>query len=365
MRVLVVGSGGREHALVARCAAEPDVDAVLAAPGNPGIASLARLLDLDRGTLSGTPTTVISNIDVEGRFTRLSRPFFTASRNGVIALRPPAALYNALAWYDRRGAKLREVPPGGTPTLSPDEKRLSIGRPAGQWLVDLERSTAMPFLAEGGLTAWSPDGKSISMSLPSEIVEFSADDASKRRTVAKVSGWLQQYSPDGKSLLYVNPVRTTLELVSLDGKQPPIEIAPPGPSYFPAQFSPDARYVSYTSSESGRLEIYVRAVPPATGKWLISNNGGGMAAWRGDGKELFYLSNDFDMMAVDVTTSPTFKAGVPRVLFRANVSGNNNGRNNYVVSKDGQRFLIVSPTDEQSPISVVVNWPSLLNAAQQ
>ena len=47
MRVLVLGSGAREHALVARLASERDVGEIVAAPGNPGIARLARTLPLD------------------------------------------------------------------------------------------------------------------------------------------------------------------------------------------------------------------------------------------------------------------------------------------------------------------------------
>ena len=47
MRVLVIGSGAREHALVARLSADRDVGELLAAPGNPGIARLARTVPLD------------------------------------------------------------------------------------------------------------------------------------------------------------------------------------------------------------------------------------------------------------------------------------------------------------------------------
>jgi phosphoribosylamine---glycine ligase len=51
MRVLVIGGGAREHALVRRLAAERDVDAVVCAPGNPGIARQAKVAAIDPGNL--------------------------------------------------------------------------------------------------------------------------------------------------------------------------------------------------------------------------------------------------------------------------------------------------------------------------
>lgn len=104
------------------------------------------------------------------------------------------------------------------------------------------------------------------------------------------------------------------------------------------------------------------AVPPAQGKWLIFTGGGGMSAWRGDGKEIFYIGEDLKMMAVDVKLSPAFEAGTPHPLFQTNVTSLMDGRNHYVVSRDGQRFLISSPAKSESAgvIKVVLNWPALL-----
>lgn len=61
MRVLVIGSGAREHALVARLAADRDVGDILAAPGNPGIARLARTVRVD----ATSPDALLDLVDRE------------------------------------------------------------------------------------------------------------------------------------------------------------------------------------------------------------------------------------------------------------------------------------------------------------
>src|SRR5215467_8363462 len=82
------------------------------------------------------------------------------------------------------------------------------------------------------------------------------------------------------------------------------------------QFSPDGKWVAYASNETGKWEIYVTSFPEARGKWQVSKGGGEQPRWRGDGKELFYLSSDSKMMAVPVTTGATFDAGAPVALFQ-------------------------------------------------
>ena len=66
-----------------------------------------------------------------------------------------------------------------------------------------------------------------------------------------------------------------------------------------AQFSPDGKWVAYSSTESGNVEVYVRPFPASSGgKWLVSNGGGNQPRWRPDGKELFYITPGSELMAV-------------------------------------------------------------------
>ena len=126
------------------------------------------------------------------------------------------------------------------------------------------------------------------------------------------------------------------------------------------QFSPNGRWLTYFSTESGKSEIYVQGfiLDPSRprGKWQVSTAGGTEARWRGDGKELFYLAGT-TIMAVDVKTDgPSFEAGIPKPLFEVQTPVT--GRNHFVVSKDGQRFLVVATPEAPAnePLQVLVNW---------
>jgi hypothetical protein len=128
------------------------------------------------------------------------------------------------------------------------------------------------------------------------------------------------------------------------------------------QLSPDGKYVLYTSDESGRLEVYVRALPPAKGKRQISTSGGSGPRWAPSGKKIFYLTSQ-NMMAVEVKGGRSgLEVGIPKLLFEATQARIFSGRNRYDVTADGKRFLMLVPVEETagSPMMVVVNWTAAL-----
>jgi eukaryotic-like serine/threonine-protein kinase len=137
-----------------------------------------------------------------------------------------------------------------------------------------------------------------------------------------------------------------------------------GPAIRNGQFSPDGRWVAYASNENGRWEIYVTSFPDARGKWQISNSWGSQPRWRGDGKELFYLSSDGQLMAVPISPGTNFDPGAPGLLFRANSRElvATSEQWTYDVTKDGQHFLIDTKAKnaEVQPMTVILNWPSEL-----
>ena len=130
------------------------------------------------------------------------------------------------------------------------------------------------------------------------------------------------------------------------------------------QLSPNGRWLAYRSFESGRSEVYVQGFTldsaQPRGKWQISTTGGELPRWRRDGKELFYhFGNTF--FAVDVKTEgASFEAGIPKPMFDAVTVTNSivGGGTPFAVTRDGQRFLVLSPVDKEvsAPIEVLVNW---------
>src|SRR5262249_17754130 len=122
----------------------------------------------------------------------------------------------------------------------------------------------------------------------------------------------------------------------------------------------DNRWIAYSSNESGQFEVYVETFPERRTKVLVSTAGGTEPMWRKDGRELFYLNGD-TMMAVEGKGSGgRFDAGRPRALFKAQPVKTIGARNRYVVTPDGQRFLINSAAAETGtvPVTVAFNWPA-------
>jgi Tol biopolymer transport system component len=122
------------------------------------------------------------------------------------------------------------------------------------------------------------------------------------------------------------------------------------------KLSPDGRWVAYTSDESGRLEVYVAATREGSGQWRVSTDGGTEPLWARSGRELFYRAGD-RMMVVDVTTTSTFAARQPHLLFSGRFD-TLDWNANYDVSADGERFLMIQPLAAagQTPMNIVVNW---------
>jgi dipeptidyl aminopeptidase/acylaminoacyl peptidase len=175
------------------------------------------------------------------------------------------------------------------------------------------------------------------------------------------------WSGDGRLLLYSASDAKTgkphLWTLTLDGERKSAPITQTAFSETQAQFSPDGRWISYVSNESGKNEIYVRPFPVSPeqgGKIKLSEGGGTSARWRRDGKELFYIASDTKMMAVDFRTTPSFKAGVPQPLFQTRIRPGT-GSFMWDASADGKRFLIATVAAEKSDaITIVTNWQATL-----
>jgi Tol biopolymer transport system component len=217
---------------------------------------------------------------------------------------------------------------------------------------------------------WSPDGSRVIFSSNRlggvDLYSARADGAGAESLVlsSKTKEQLApaDWSQDGRVLLY--QIRHlgqediwTMPVSLAEQPRPFLETAA---NEQQGQFSPDGSWMAYTSDESGTHEIYVRRYPGGDGKWQVSSHGGAQARWRRDGKELFYLAPDGRLMATDVTTvGSRLQTGAPHVLFNTGITASFvDRRNQYVVTRDGQRFLVNSSVEDENsaPITVVLNW---------
>ena len=360
--------------------------AIYAGPGYllflRGDTLMAQAIDPASGKLRGDPTPVASSIEVN--LTTNDRGAFSASGNGVLAFRRGSAVAeHRLVWFNRSGKQQATV--GGVadytnPALSPDGNRLAVGirDPATArrdlWILDLARDTASRFTfdpSDNLNPAWSPSGSRIAFTSDrrghrdlyvKDASGTGEDELLLSSAPAKV---VEDWSPDGRWILSGELSRGNYHLVvlSMESRKPQ-DFLRTQSSEDRGRFSPDGKWMAYISGESGRGEIYIRPFPPAAGRWQISTAGGREAQWRGDGKELFYttLQDPARIMAVDIAVkNGAIQAGVPHTLFEVRLPPGNQ-RNRWVVTRDGQKFLAIVPS-EQKPVNsftVIVNWPSLL-----
>ena len=177
----------------------------------------------------------------------------------------------------------------------------------------------------------------------------------------------RDWSSDGRFILYDNyrdPANgVDLWIVPVQGERKPFPYLSTPFNEQEGYFSPDGRWIAYSSNETGRSEVFVQAFPVSGAKFQVSTAGGAEPRWRRDGRELYYLGSDGRMMAVNVEPQPEFRLGVPRVLFQTALMGLGIALRRYGVTADGRRFLMNVPVgdQEQAPITVTLNWTALLN----
>lgn len=143
-------------------------------------------------------------------------------------------------------------------------------------------------------------------------------------------------------------------MLPLQGDRKPVPLLHGPATEMEGRVSPDGRWLVYSSTETGRSEIYVGPFPDLAGKWMISTEGGQDPMWHPNGNELFFRNGD-QVLAVDVSRTPVFKAGVPRVLLRGNFL--NTGIDSAYTA-NGDRFVFIQALLQNSTpeIRFVLNW---------
>jgi len=347
-----------------------------------GEALLAQPFNTGRLEVTGGAAQIADRVSVD-----FFAGLFSVSANGLLGYAVTGGNSRQLTWYDRQGKVLGhagEAAARDELSLSPDGTRVAEGRANERgtwvvWLLDLARgaSTRLTFDGAGaGNGTWSPDGSQIAYApgggQSADLFRKPSNGAGQAELLlhSVETKTPMDWSHDGRFLLFTQRGKDSgmdLWVLPMEGDRKPVPYLVTPFSEGQAQFSPDGRWVVYTSDETGTKEVYVRPFPMSSGgKWPVSNGGGSQPRWRRDGKELFYFAPDSTLMAVPVTGTSTFQLGLPKALFRTTVLGGTGGGPGvawrYDVSPDGQRFLINTALEEatSSPITVVVNWQTTL-----
>ena len=363
-----------------------DSNAVYASPGfllfRRGEMLMGQQFDASRLELQGEPFLVADQIDY-GSGT--GRGFFSASQTGALTFVGLNAPNTQLVWLDRGGKQLGQI---GSPAsdlglrLSPDEKQLAVSRLDMQvgstdiWLIDLARNnpSRLTFDPAGDAgPVWSPDSSRIIFSSDrgggATVYQRLSNGTGKDEVVVNLPAPAgpHDWSPDGRFVVFsmISGMGSTdLWVMPMFGDQKPTPLVQTEFSERQARFSPDGRWIAYASNASGTFQVYVESFPTSGGKWQVSTAGGAQPQWRGDGKELFYVTPDRKLMAVEVDgAGSAFTTGIPKVLFELNVRAifpGGGGAINYAATRDGKRFIVNTTVGDSSqvPITVVLNWPA-------
>ena len=294
----------------------------------------------------------------------------------VAVLLPAAHAQNLqMTWVDRAGKAIETVGPGGPyrgPDLAPDGKRFVVHRHdemnpekngnGDVWIFESGAEPGKRLAGDGSgkienvMPMWSPDGTRVvygSMRNGKGGLYMKRADGTGGEELLIESETMKvpmSWSPDGKYLVYWVPGNIQW-ILPLTGDRKPFQLSD-GPTTH-AQISPDGKWVAYNSFVS-RAEIYVKPFPTGKGEVHVSKDGGFFPRWRGDGKELYYLSamSSGQMMAVDINVNgSTLQAGAPHALFDSGYLNLNHPTNYHVfaVARDGQRFLIPRPDATPGP----------------
>ncbi|HVO60108.1 MAG TPA: DPP IV N-terminal domain-containing protein [Terriglobales bacterium] len=325
----------------------------------------------------GQPLLVARNVAASPAYLGTSE--FTASQNGVLIYGTArGSSFDEFNWYSRDGTvtgSLEPVIDFQQFTLSPDGKHLALNSfhqhaTGSLWLIDIATNTTTPLTTDPHAQSdpvWSPDSRYVAYNLlpnggsdPPFLVEKVEIGSQQPQ---KIYGdnerhWVEEWSRDGRFLLTHDT--KTFSIIPVNGDSKPKALY--SSSFIKDEFhlSPDGQLIAYGENRSGKWEVLLASFPSFHNIQQISTAGGAQPRWRGDGRELFFLDLEGKMMSVSVERGSPAKIGVPKKLFDTGLVPDPTV-NQYAVTEDGQKFLVLEPRKGfLETYSVVLNWPATL-----
>lgn len=327
--------------------------------------------DVDQLEITGPPQRVIEQV----RYIRFGASDYHFSENGSL-------IYSTLGtsnggevcWVDKKGVitMISDLPGQYVqPRISPDGKKLvlrKIGTHCQLWVYDIERGTLSLLTMEGDNhdPLWTPDSRHLVFFRAeygiTSIFWQRADGSGGAQLLAKSTGFnprLSSLTGENPQLLFNEDNPNTGSDVLMLSFNKNIRISPilqERSNETGASLSPNGRWLTYTSDESGQEDVYLRPFPGSGPKILVSKGGGTNGKWAPDGKSIYYRVKN-KMMRVPVTYAPEFSIGAPEELFEGDFYFG--GILNYDISPDGDRFVMIyDKLDNTSAQNyrIVLNW---------
>jgi Tol biopolymer transport system component len=327
--------------------------------------------------LGGPGVRVAAEVNVDSG---VWRGVFTASRTGVLAYQVARqGSGGQLEWRDSSGRVLSTI---GDRTesfslrLSPDGRRASVieGDPNSDiWIYELDRGVRTRLTTSAMVLpspVWSQDGSELMFVGGSGVAEkpeyilaiIPAYGSGEKKVVVRTAERIEatDWSRDGRYALYDRGSVGMADIwaVALAEPDKPFPLVQSPFLDTTGVFSPDGRWVAYVSQQTGRFEVYVTAFPGGGARYQVSGSGGIQPAWSADGKTLYFVTLDRELMAVDVDgRGARFEIKVPRSLFRVNLFVGPRIASAYAVTADGKRVLVNSAGDAAEPrVALVADW---------
>lgn len=346
----------------------------------------AQRFDVSTGALLGFPFPLANSILVDHGSWYAA---YSASATGVITYHDGTYGHPVLTWVDRETKERKAIGKERGfftgPRFSPDGTKLAVcrGNPADIWIYELDREVATRFTIGYSYVwnpLWSPDGTDIvftSLFLSDQknrIYRKPVDGGGEPEEIFETedSVFSQDWSPDGKHILFWKGVgipNGALWILPLCDNCEPFEYLKAPFSSGSARFSPDGKWIAYTSDVSGNDEVYVSpfkaddntATSASGGRIRISISGGNQPIWGPDGNELFFIAPDSTIMLVDVTiVNDVLRVARPQSAYSEGRVGLTVQGTSYDIAPDGKKFVISAADLDARSISLIINWPNIL-----
>ncbi len=380
-------SGSLETARLAVQSVENGERRILGLGSNPRVAGTDHLVfaradglwlvafDAARLSLVGSPARVVESVRPRHAG---AADYHLAGDGSLVYVPTRPASTNELVLVDLERGSTTSVAQDqqlySSPRISPEGTRVAVVVRSSEgafqiWVYDLADGSRkrLPAEADSFDPVWTPDGTRITYAStrrgPSNLFWIRADGTTPPELLLKseLGIYPSSWSPNG--LLAFLEMNTSggldVWVLSRDLLRSPVLATSSNESK--PRFSPDGRWLAYTSSESDGDQVYVGPYPGTGKRWLISPGGGREPIWSADGRVIYYRSRLGDQVfKVAVSLAPVFSAGRPSLLFQGAYEKRPlaGAAANYDVAPDGRRFVMIKRAGEPAPqqIVLVLNW---------